>query len=289
MNLASQMEQEMSALQLYQPFDIARYLYIRTGQMFEYHPFYSYADKEMQDGINQEKKDIFCIQDFYVTCFSWSQVYVDLLSYFGISAYKVVSNDHCRVVIELNGEMILADLMTASFDFYRTKIGLNTRDYVSKMPDFKLQLWETDRKIIPYPSIRMEAVLAMIRKELAKRSQNDDELLCNSFDAISLLMEYFFFVYVTGKNFLYATMNFFAANLYSEYGGTGTFYDISKQERVDIFSCYMPSDVTRQELYRFDSKDDGAMKLVRTNKKEISDYYHTMNTDQRDYFRSIIY
>ena len=69
----------------------------------------------------------------------------------------------------------------------------------------------------------------------------------------------------------------------------GTFYDISNQQRIDVFSYYRPSDVTRQELYRFDSKDDGAMKLVRTNKKEISDYYHTMNTDQRDYFRSIIY
>ena len=64
MNLASQMEQEMSALQLYQPFDIARYLYIRTGQMFEYHPFYSYADKEMQDGINQEKKIFFVFKIF---------------------------------------------------------------------------------------------------------------------------------------------------------------------------------------------------------------------------------
>lgn len=289
MNLASQMEQEMSALQLYQPFDIARYLYIRTGQMFEYHPFYSYADKEMQDGINQEKKDIFCIQDFYVTCFSWSQVYVDLLSYFGIFAYKVVSNDHCRVVIELNGEMILADLMTASFDFYRTKIGLNTRDYVSKMPDFKLQLWETDRKITPYPSIRMEAVFAMIRKELAKRSQNDDELLCNSFDAISLLMEYFSLGHVTGKKFLYATMNFFADNLYSEYGGTGTFYDISKQERVDIFSCYMPSDVTKQRFYRFEDKDGAGLKLVRTHKKEVKDYYHSLKTDQTDYFRTLLF
>ena len=138
MNLVSQMEQEMNEFMIDQPFDIARYLYLRTGQLFEYHPFYSYMDKRTQDSINQERKDIFSIHDFYVTCFSWSSLYVDLLTYFGISAEKVFMKNHCFVLVSINDMVIQADLMAKSFDFYRTKVGLNTRDYVSKMKDFKL-------------------------------------------------------------------------------------------------------------------------------------------------------
>ena len=289
MNLTKLFEKEMAELQIYEPFEIARYFYIRTGQLFEYHPFYSYLDQEKQDCINKERKDIFCIQDFYVTCFSWSQLYVDLLAYFGIYAEQVSSVHHCFVLIPLDDMYIQADLMAQSSDFYRTKLRLITRDYTSKMADFKLQLWEADHKIMARYSIRMEAVLSMIRKELASYSHNDDELLSNSFEAISCLLKYHSFGHVTGKKFLRKTADYFADNLYSEYGGLGTFYDISNQQRIDIFSYYRPSDVTKQELYRFDISEDGTMKLVRTNKKEISDYYHTMNTDQGDYFRSIIY
>ena len=46
-----------------------------------------------------------------------------------------------------------ADLMTASFDFYRTKIGLNTRDYVSKMPDLSCNCGrQTERLFLSFYS-----------------------------------------------------------------------------------------------------------------------------------------
>lgn len=289
MDLIRLVEKEMAELQIYEPFEVARYLYIRTGQLFEYHPFYAYLDAAKQKVINGERKNIFDIKDFYVTCFSWSHLYIDLLSYFGIKSKVVSSANHCFVLVFINDMVIRADLMAYYFDFYRTKLGLNTRDYTSKMNDIKWKLWETDRKITLFPSIRIEAVLAMIRQEIKNNSHNEDELISQSFDAASLLMEYYSFGHITGKKFLRNTLDYFSDNLYSEYGGMGTFYDILNQQRIDIFSYYMPSDVTRQQFYRFDSRDNGVMKLVRTNKKEIRNYYHSMDTDQTDYFRSIIY
>lgn len=45
MNLLEKLRQEIAALRLSDLLVIARYIYVRTGELFEYDPFYNVTDE----------------------------------------------------------------------------------------------------------------------------------------------------------------------------------------------------------------------------------------------------
>ncbi len=126
MDLLQLFQREMDSQQINKKLEIARYLYIRTGEIFEYDPFYAFASVEEAKQISEKRLDMRKITDFRITCTSWSYLYVDLLKAFHISAEVVERNGHAYVVIFIDKKTFLADLTNDNEDLMRIKFKLKT-------------------------------------------------------------------------------------------------------------------------------------------------------------------
>ncbi len=110
-------------------FAIARYIYIRTGQLFDYYALYTIFPSVIKDDFNKEEKDIRCIRDFNIVCYSWARLYIDLLEEFGIEARIVENNEHAKVKFSSGEYEITADLTKGFNDIFRIKFGFDTWNY----------------------------------------------------------------------------------------------------------------------------------------------------------------
>lgn len=142
MNLLAMMKQEISELHLTDKLEIAYYLYMRTGQLFEYDPIFPFLTKEEKENFIK-----YCVQakeitDKYLICFSWSYLYRDLLLSFGIDASVVEKEFHAFVTFKIVGEKYVADLMNGYEDLFRIKVGLPTL-YFGKYEDLGIHPYAT--------------------------------------------------------------------------------------------------------------------------------------------------
>ena len=108
MDLARDLEEEIKNLNLTDELSIARYIYIRTGELFDYSMAYLATDYsnpievKRSDEIKYQKIDIHHVLDFNLVCTSWAYLYVDLLTYFGIKAEVIDSNYHGYALVYKN-------------------------------------------------------------------------------------------------------------------------------------------------------------------------------------------
>lgn len=126
MNLLQLLQKEIKFKKVNSKLEIARYLYIRTGEIFEYNPFYAFANFKEAEKISQKRLDMKNITDFFITCTSWAYLYVDLLCAFHIPATVVETKTHAYVKIFLEGKVFLADLTNENEDLMRIKFKLKT-------------------------------------------------------------------------------------------------------------------------------------------------------------------
>lgn len=126
MNLLELLKQEVAALGLENKVDIANYLYMRTGQIFEYDPLWGFADNIEREEIKNKEIDIENVTDFYVVCFSWSRMFKKLLEAFSINA-KIKSSDgtHACVVAQIEGKNYCFDLTKDYEDLMLIKFGMH--------------------------------------------------------------------------------------------------------------------------------------------------------------------
>ena len=282
MDLTELFEKEMAELEIYEPFEIARFLYIRTGQLFEYSKLYSFLDAFKRAELDAEQKDIFCIENFEVICFSWAQLYVDLLKYFQISAFLIESFNHKSVAIPMKYYTIVADLTANVRDFFAVKIGLPTYHYMAESLDFSQRVAEADQKIYCHMDIVDNLDLEKMRADLIQCSSNEDEFVMNAFQEVANLMERYSFGEVTGRKFVEMVMNYLVGVYFTVKNSATIFYDVSKWERIDVFHLPLPSDSSINLFYHFAPKENNGVKLVRTKKSEIlslSQRYSILNPD----------
>ena len=120
----------------------ARYLYLRSCELFNYDHRYYYADKDLIRDIRNREIDLSNVTDFRVICESWSkQVYLPLLEMIGIEGrISGEGRGHQFVTFSMDDRKIIADACIDS-DLSRVKMKFNTYGFY---PDFK----HYDRNII---------------------------------------------------------------------------------------------------------------------------------------------
>lgn len=139
MDLLEALKQEISSLGLTDKLKIAQYIYKRTGDLFEYDPLWIFSSVEERENLRHKKIDIRNVTDFDITCFSWSNLYNELLRSFNIvSRVKYVEEEvsngnstikkpvHAYVEVFLNGRIYRADLTASYKDMIGIKYGLDT-------------------------------------------------------------------------------------------------------------------------------------------------------------------
>lgn len=127
----------------------ARYLYIRSCQMFSYDPRFSVCDGDLEYDIRYRLIDLEDVDDFRVVCTSFErEVFSTLLrELLGIDAI-VHGSGHAWTVFNNGKRTIRADA-TNYYDISRIKFGLKTYGYKpqERYYDFEQQLTEMDKKI----------------------------------------------------------------------------------------------------------------------------------------------
>ena len=126
MNLLKKLQEEIEALGLFHKLEIARYIYIQLGLLFEYDPFYAFASKNIKKIIQNKRIAMQEVNEFYYVCFGWAHLYVDFLHAFNIPARVVNLGEHAYVEYFIDGKTFLADLTNDNEDFMRIKFHLPT-------------------------------------------------------------------------------------------------------------------------------------------------------------------
>lgn len=126
MNLLESVQNYIKVHKITNQLEIARYLYIRTGEIFEYDPYYAFANELETKIIRKKRFEPQNIKTFYFTCTSWAYLYKDLLLAFNIPAKVVETEFHAYVQIFIDEKIFLADITNENEDLMRIKFKLKT-------------------------------------------------------------------------------------------------------------------------------------------------------------------
>ncbi len=163
MNLLERLRTEIRQLKINNPYTIARYIYIRTGELFNYDPVYIFVGEKEREILKNWHVDIENVQGFNIICYSWAYMYVDLLSAFNIPA-KVIQNDmHAGVIIEIDGRNFIADLTSRNQDITRIKFGMEIKNFY-QISAKEYSFCQIDQNIYT-KKIKLEEVLLQMHRE----------------------------------------------------------------------------------------------------------------------------
>ena len=111
-------------------FTIARYIYIRLGELFIFDPLYHYGSSNLRDKILAKQIDIENVDTKKVVCKSWAYMYSALLKEVGIPS-RVIGEKHMYVAIQIEGKEIIADPTSGVYaDLARIKYGDETIGFI---------------------------------------------------------------------------------------------------------------------------------------------------------------
>lgn len=202
------------------PYAIARYIYIRLGELFQYNNHLEYATEEKRKEIRNKKIDKNHVTDFNFVCDGYVSLYVELLLHFGIAAKEVNTKDHVYVVYTIEEKTYLADLTSGNEDITRIKFGLKpiyNRQILPFAPKIDTTFDDIDQ-IIYINGITTEEVLENIKNELNKRQEqekwNREEYIYQVFKIVENIMNFErnSIGFVSGVTFIYYLLDFFIEN-----------------------------------------------------------------------------
>lgn len=162
-NILEIIKDEIKKIKIKDPLEISRLIYIVLGKLLEYDPTYGNASSKKILELKNQHLDLKNLNKKRIICTNWTDVYLELLTNFGINAYKQ-SAHHSWVIIELENYCIYADatigtdndLTKIKFDgdttyFYpihKPKIDDEAKiPYQLIDPQFNKKLLEIDKKI----------------------------------------------------------------------------------------------------------------------------------------------
>ena len=133
MNLLEMMKREISYFGLVDELEIAYYLYMRTGQIFEYNTSYFFLSLNEKRKYVSKKINIEDIKDNEIICFEWADVMEDLCKHFGLNAEKVTiekeGNSHAYIELNIKNEKYKLDLTDYYEDITLIKLGLKVKKF----------------------------------------------------------------------------------------------------------------------------------------------------------------
>lgn len=133
MNLLEMMRHEVSQFKLVDELEIAYYLYMRTGELFEYNPFYFFLPLKEKIKYKSQEMNIKEIQNYEIICFEWADIMEELCKCFGLNAKKIIiekeGNSHAYIELTIKNEKYKLDLTAYYEDITLIKLGLGVKRF----------------------------------------------------------------------------------------------------------------------------------------------------------------
>jgi phosphoglycolate phosphatase-like HAD superfamily hydrolase len=221
MNLFELLKGELSALNITDKELVARYIYIRTGELFNYNPACEVADSQLLETMINEKINIYKITNFKLICYSWARMFKQLLNAFGIKAEEKKGFCHLYVEYEINNQTYVADLMKDYEDIFRIKFGLKTennyqKEVTEKTKQSQIERW--DKAIHYKKGITTEKVLEELKKELKEKYLDASDYIANCTKVISHLINIqrknVTLGFISGRKYIHYLLKFFLEDYY---------------------------------------------------------------------------
>ena len=174
MNLLKLLEDEINTFgKTWDTFTKARYLYLRTCQLFEYDFRYVYGDKETKHEIYYRQFDIENMTNSWIICSQWAPIYKRLLNLIDLEGKIEAQKEHPFVEFDIEDYHIKADA-TWGADMSRVKFGSKTRNYGDncKDPNFKERLEATDITIGYKKGQYTDTYISSLAKQLKELTKN---------------------------------------------------------------------------------------------------------------------
>lgn len=276
MDLFALLKKEVEDLYLTEELAIARYLYLRTGELFDYNPaFYTYNSEKKINKIFRQHMDIHHVQNFYLICTSWARLYVDLLEAFHISAQYVEKSHHAYVKFKVNHQTIVADLMNYFVDISKIKMGFTTsyfyydtfftRFLEKKNPEFLKKVSSkkfaaVDKQLHYFKGIYADDVLEMIKNEIYNDHYSSvPELMDRVMNAIQLIIniERPYIGFISGTTIITEILEYLLGG--SQYYIHYT--DLYDKERKEFIGVYVNTYNNENKCYVYQKDKSGYYKL----------------------------
>lgn len=186
MNLVELLKEEIAKLGLTNPLLIAQYVYKRTGELFQYDPLWLFASKEELSVLRKKDIDVYNIESFNLTCFSWSKIYHQLLTALNIPSdikyiYRKENGDiptHAYVEVYIDNKAYLADLTASYQDMFRIKYGMDTyyNLQLSKKPYSDTYTYDNDSDTVYQRNEEIDKKLMELADKAHKADREMDDL-----------------------------------------------------------------------------------------------------------------
>ena len=192
MNLLKQMQYEIKDLGLIDSYEIAYYLYIRTGEIFCYDSLYLFGTNEEKRVLDKKRHNIQNITDFKVTCSSWTYLFVDLLNAFHIFAKPFDNGYHSYVLFYIGEQEFVADITTGNKDMNGIKFGKEIEHFHLNSGQDIINDEQRNKKLnekLRYKKgISHEDVILKIIEEIKRKSNNFEEYLYNVYKSLEVIL-----------------------------------------------------------------------------------------------------
>lgn len=286
MNLYNELQQEIELLHLTDKLTIARFLYIRTGEIFEYNEaFYTYHDgRKKQKKIFYEEIDIYEVKEFRAVCASWAHLFVKLLNAFNITAEYVDDAVywHGYVKFYINNKVYIADITRNFQDIVNIKFGLKTSHFyrndflirlvkklhLSFFENLEFDFLEMDKTINYYKGIYTDEVFIMIKKEIYSFPYTDNlQLIERVLEIVMLIIniERPNIPFFSGSSFINRMLKYFLGDL-EDYIRHSNVYDKERTEFMEVIANTYGDNI---QFYLYEKNEEGYFKLRKVSKKKI--------------------
>lgn len=211
MNLLELLRQEIATLHLDSPMIIARYIYLRIGELFEYDPNYNIADEQQLKKIKEKVIDIRNVDSCYLICYSWARMYHELLKELGIHSKIIHAFCHDYVEIFIGDCKITADMTQDYQDISYIKFGMKQSNfYMGSVRNDQKEIHCIDNILKYSTEISMEEAVELVQQDLLKENDNVFDYCRNAMKVIEQIMsiQRKNVGYISGKQFIKCSISF---------------------------------------------------------------------------------
>lgn len=187
MNLVEYLKEEVERLHLQDKLEIAKFIYWKTGELFDYNQaLFCYPKNSVErEKVINEKIDIYNIKSPFLICTSWAKMYVELLQEFEIPAKIVDFGEHRYVKILVDEKEVVADLTWGIYkDISMIKLGFRPNNFVVNGNN----TFENNFQMNDYHGISTEQALAILKTEVNLDKYSRDVKVKKAFEIVQLII-----------------------------------------------------------------------------------------------------
>lgn len=256
MDLLAILKKEMGDLGITDSYEIAYYIYVRTGQIFEFNIKIGYCDKDTLLEILKEKFDIRNIRKRKIICFKWAPLYVALLKEFGIEAKEGGDDRHAYVLFCISEKWYKADITVWHEDISRAKFGLPMKHIKGDT-----NLNDLDKKFGFFKGMAVDEVIGMVKEEILKEDLRLEEMYERVLQFLGMFFEF------NRENVGYKSGEVFISYVIYEILKTELYYDVFYDlDRDDYFSVYY---LSSGECFIFKKDEDDFYRFRRGTMEDV--------------------